>query len=181
MSQTKHPQREGEPLEIEYKFLILMPKPELLFQYGAVMSDIIQTYLVSEDSSTERVRKRVTDGSAVYTHTRKKRISPAVCQEYEDEIDEETYNALLKKADPDKKPIEKQRYVVHYQKMNYEIDIYPFWTDRAILEVELEFEDQPIPYPPFAKIIRDVTADKRYKNSSLAQKIPKEKIPISLL
>jgi len=180
MSQTNSPQRDGEPLEIEYKFLIIMPDPEILNRYGAVMSDIVQTYLISEDGSTERVRSRTTNGNVVYTHTRKNRLTAAVCQEYESEIDEAAYKDLLRRADPDKQPIRKQRYVINYQKMVYEIDVYPFWTDRAIMEVELEYEDQPIPYPPFARIIRDVTADKRYKNSSLAQKIPKEKIPISL-
>ena len=47
--------------------------------------------------------------------------------------------------------------------------MYPFWKDRAILEIELADEDEKIDFPEFIKVIKEVTDDERYKNASLAQ------------
>lgn len=58
----------------------------------------------------------------------------------------------------------------------FEIDVYPFWTDRAIMEIELESEEQEILFPPAVQIITEVTSDKRYTNSSLARHVPYDSI-----
>lgn len=58
----------------------------------------------------------------------------------------------------------------------FEIDVYPFWTDRAIMEIELDDEGQDILFPPFIEIISEVTSDKRYTNSSLARHVPYDSI-----
>jgi len=50
-----------------------------------------------------------------------------------------------------------------------EIDIYPFWNDKAILEIESCSEDEPVNIPKEIKIIKEVTADEKYKNKSLAE------------
>ena len=55
-----------------------------------------------------------------------------------------------------------------------EIDLYDFWQDRATLEVELATEAEAFTLPPFVTVLRDVTADKRYKNVSLAAELPRE-------
>ena len=55
-----------------------------------------------------------------------------------------------------------------------EIDVYPFWTKQAILEIEISKENEHVDIPPYLIIMRDVTGDKRYKNYSLAQSIPEE-------
>jgi CYTH domain-containing protein len=54
----------------------------------------------------------------------------------------------------------------------YELDIYPFWNDKAILEVELENENQNVDIPDFLELIEEVTNDNRYTNYSLAKEIP---------
>lgn len=165
---------EGTPLEIEYKFLIRMPDTEQLMRLGAQESAIVQTYLLSRDGQTERVRMRRYGDRTEYTHTRKERISPAVCREDEQSVSEEAYRELLGQADPRRNPIEKRRYCVPYEGYLYEIDVYPFWQDRAVMEVELEREDARFPIPPFVEVIRDVTADRRYKNSMLAVAVPQD-------
>ena len=58
----------------------------------------------------------------------------------------------------------------------FEIDVYPFWNDRAIMEIELDDEGQEIIFPPEIQIIREVTSDKRYTNSSLARQVPYDNI-----
>ena len=57
-----------------------------------------------------------------------------------------------------------------------EFDIYPFWNDRAILEIELEREDEGAAIPDYVQIIRDVSADPAYKNRSLAENVVYETI-----
>ena len=61
-----------------------------------------------------------------------------------------------------------------YKDQRFEIDLFPFWSDRAIMEIELEREDQAVDFPPEINIIREVTEDRRYTNSSLAREIPME-------
>ena len=49
-----------------------------------------------------------------------------------------------------------------------ELDVFPFWDDKAFLEVELLDINENILLPPEIKVIKDVTNDKRYKNNYLA-------------
>ena len=72
--------------------------------------------------------------------------------------------------------IRKERYCLMYKGTYYEIDIFPFWNKQAYLEVELLSENEKIRIPEFIKVIREVTYDPRYKNSSLCNSIPKEEI-----
>lgn len=52
---------------------------------------------------------------------------------------------------------------------NFEIDVYPFWNNQAILEIELSDANAPIDFPPFLNIIREVTGEYDFKNSTLAE------------
>ena len=51
----------------------------------------------------------------------------------------------------------------------FEIDVYPFWSDQAIMEIELSDPNEEIRFPEIIRVIREVTEDERYKNSSLAK------------
>ena len=156
--------------EIERKFLIEFPNIEILEKYPK--SEIAQTYLKTENGFTSRVRKRTSDGVTKYIFTEKKRITDLTCIENEREISAKEYEELLKLADPERTTVEKVRYCIPFNGRVVEVDIYPFWNDRAIAEVELESEDEATLLPDFIKIIRDVTAEKAYKNASIAKKIP---------
>ncbi len=163
------------PIECERKFLIRYPDLTALKAHPDVrISEITQTYLISPPSVTDRVRARSTDGKTIYTRTQKVRISALSAEEYELEISKKEYDTLLKKADTNRIPILKTRYVLPAGKHFAEIDIYPFWKKQAVLEVELEAEDEVFSIPPFIKIIREVSDDKRYKNAFLAREIPPE-------
>ena len=74
----------------------------------------------------------------------------------------------MMEADTTKRQIRKTRYCLIYQNQYFEIDIYPFWNDKAIMEIELADENQQISFPKFIKIIKEVTDDEAYKNSSIA-------------
>lgn len=161
------------PLEIERKFLIEYPDiAELERLSNGDFSDISQTYLVGEKGSSERVRARTSNGKTVYTHNTKIKLSAMKRIELEDEIDKAEYEKLLLRADPKCKTIEKVRYCVPYCGFEFEIDVFPFWTDKAFMEVELPSEDTFTELPPFIKIIREVTEDNRYTNHALAIELP---------
>ena len=161
-------------LEIEKKYLIAYPDVALLIEKGAEVKKMEQTYLVS-DVGSERVRRTEARGRVVYTHTLKKKISGIVRKEDEEEISEEEYKRLLLRADPDCAPIKKTRYVLRQGELRYEFDVFPFWTDKAFLEVELEREDQATPLPDFTTVLADVSEDKRYTNHALAYRLKEEK------
>ena len=164
--------------ECERKFLVTYPDlASLDASPFAAYARIVQTYLVSEDGATERVRRRERNGEVIYTHTVKRRIDCLTSEEQESQIDALQYRDLLCRADPSKKPIEKTRYCILHQGCYFELDVYPFWRDRAIVELELsERSDEEICFPPQIRLIREVTDDVRYKNVRLAIEVPFDEI-----
>ncbi len=90
-------------------------------------------------------------------------VSPSTCASNAE------YLERLMDADPEKRPIRKDRYCLADGNQYFEIDVYPFWQDKAILEIELTDPGEGIRFPKELKIIREVTDDLAYKNSSLAK------------
>jgi CYTH domain-containing protein len=156
--------------EIERKYLIEYPDLNILENYPK--SEIAQTYLITNDGMTSRVRKRTTNGVTKYIFTEKKRITDVKCIENERELSAEEYEELLKLADTERRTVIKTRYCIPFNGRVAEVDLYPFWSDRAIAEVEMENEDEAVILPEFIKVIREVTAEKAYKNYSIAKEIP---------
>ncbi|MGN1031104.1 MAG: AAA family ATPase [Butyricicoccaceae bacterium] len=160
---------EPEPMEIERKFLIRYPDLALLRGLpNCRRVEIIQTYLYTKGEEEIRVRQRGENGHFVYYKTTKRAISGLKRVEIEEQITQEEYLALLMQADVNCRPIRKDRYCLTYQSQYFEIDVYPFWKDRAILEIELQSEDAAIEFPDFIEVLEEVTEDERYKNRSLA-------------
>ena len=91
--------------------------------------------------------------------------------EIETRITQEEYLSLLMDADTTKRQIRKTRYCMMYENQYFEIDVYPFWSDKAIMEIELSNENDEIRFPKHIKIIKEVTDDDSYKNASLANKV----------
>ncbi len=167
--------KDEKSFEIERKFLIAMPSEAALLSIkGSFCDEILQTYLVSDEGLSHRVRRRIHAGAASYTETKKIPISDLRCIEEEREIKKEEYEALLRYADPSLSPIEKKRYCVPYGGRLLEVDIYPFWQRSAILEIELPGEEAAFALPPFLRVLREVSKEAAYKNLSLAKSVPKE-------
>jgi len=170
------------PLEIERKYLIRMPEEALLERAAADRSWIVQTYLESEEGTTERVRaRRAPGGEPVYTHTLKRRLTAVTREEYEEEIGEEEYRALLARSDRSLRPIEKTRWRVPCGGHTLEVDVFPFWRDRALLEVELQSEEEAFQLPDWVSVIREVTEEAAYTNRAIAAAVPWEALPGSPL
>ena len=72
-------------------------------------------------------------------------------------------------ADTTKRQIRKTRYCLTYENQYFEIDVYPFWNDKAIAEIELSDERAVINFPKQIQVIKEVTDDEAYKNASLAE------------
>lgn len=157
--------------EIERKFLIEYPNVDWLNAHPSCQcAKTTQTYLKSETDEEIRVRERIADGQHLYFHTAKRKVSDAKRIEIEREISCTEYKRFLQDADTTKRQICKTRYCLTYEKQCFEIDVYPFWQDKAIVEIELCDENAPIVFPNEIKVIKEVTHDERYKNASLAKK-----------
>jgi CYTH domain-containing protein len=168
----------GKHCEIERKYLIRYPDIETLkAQKGVEQWEIVQIYLTtSGPGETRRIRQVVSDGQIRYYKAFKRHLSSVKNEEDEGEIDQMEYIRLSREQEPACKPLGKTRYRIPYAGHVLEFDIYPFWTDRAILEIELESENEGAAIPEYVQIIRDVSDDLAYKNRSLAENVIYEEI-----
>ena len=168
-------------LEIERKYLVKFPTSwsdlAELFDGIVDVKRISQTYLTPEKGQqAARVRKTVEglsgDTDTVYHHNRKRPTGDTgVHEETESEISEKEYQKSLKKANPDKCAVEKTRFVFKWHDQVFELDLFKgHLKGLAILEIELEDKDDTVELPPFLKIVKEVTKDKKFTNFSLADK-----------
>lgn len=161
---------EPEPFEIERKYLIEYPDITWLEnEPNCQRIEIIQTYLKSDTGEEVRVRQRGINGNYIYFKTVKKRISDIKRVEVEKRLSGAEYLTLLMEADTSKRQIRKTRYCLTYNGQYFEIDVYPFWNDKAIAEIELRDENTQVSFPKQLKVIREVTEDESYRNASLAK------------
>ncbi len=159
------------PIEMERKYLIKMPNiNDILSKYNAVKSDIVQVYLISQNDNEEvRIRQRGENGSYTYYLTKKVKRDDMSRYEIEEKISKEKYLELLMQADTNMGIIRKTRYCFVYNNQYFEMDMYPFCSDKAILEIELTDKNDNIDIPSGICVIREVTEDEEYKNVNIAK------------
>ncbi len=154
-------------LEIERKFLVKYPDIDSLDVRRR--ASIIQTYLNNGKNGSQRRVREITENNTVkHTYTEKIFLDPAVREENERVITEEEYNVLLSDKKSKLRPIKKVRYCFNYHEQNFELDTYPFSDKLAIMELELDSIEQNIDFPDNVCVLKDVTGDSSYSNSSLA-------------
>ena len=164
---------EPTPKEVERKFLIKKPTEEQIAALGCMScTNIIQTYLKKADNVAERrVRQRGTKESGFsFYYTEKTDIAPGIRVENEEKISPSEYLQYLTEADTSLHQISKIRHCFVYNRQYFEMDVYPFSDDYAILEIELNDINEPIDFPPLS-FIHEVTDDKRYRNYFLASRM----------
>ncbi len=160
-------------VEIERKYLIAYPDTAALAAFpGACRKEITQTYLTAPAGQTLRVRRVCANGATRYIETRKIRRNDLAAVEEERELTADEYAAALKKADPALRPVEKTRWCLPYGGHVIEVDLFPFWGDRAVAEVELASESETAALPPCLAVVKEVTGDGRYRNARLAREVP---------
>lgn len=154
-----------QPIEIERKYLV-----ELDGEIpGGNTCDILQTYLTPEDGQTRRLRRRGEDGHYVYFLTTKIRLGPDRSYEHEQQIGEHRYNELMVYADPAKHSVHKQRTCFIWENQYFELD--RFLEPRlphCLLEIEDAETHEAVKFPPFLKVLEDVTGNPAYYNSNIA-------------
>ncbi len=169
-------------MEIEYKYLISYPCIQTLqSQPEYKVEEMCQVYVELPEGTDEngrycRIRGVKSKDGVKFIKTFKESISHMTRIEIESEISEEEFNSLLKFQRRGYSPICKHRHTFCLYGFTYEVDVFPFWDDRAYLEIEVDSEDTKPPVPDFIHIIKDVTADVRYRNTALAQQIITEDI-----
>ena len=89
-------------------------------------------------------------------------------EEFETDITKEQFDFLLSKKEG--QIIEKTRYTIKHDGLNYEIDIFEgFLKPLAYLEIEFPSIDEALRFKTPSWAIKDVTDDFRYKNAGLAK------------
>ncbi len=156
-----------KPIEIERKYLVELTGD---IPHGNV-SDIEQTYLMPVDGQTRRIRRRGEEGHYVYFLTTKIRLAADRSYEHETQISEARYRELLAEADPTRNPVSKQRCCFLWQNQYFELDTFvepqmPY----HLLEIEDAESPEDVKFPPFLKVIKDVTGNPDYYNSNIAKR-----------
>ena len=155
-----------EPIEMERKFLV------------DVMGDIpnsremaiYQTYLMERNGEESRIRKRGENGHYVYFLTTKKFVTANQRIEVERQITPLEYVNLQKSFNPDKQTIHKLRRCFVWDNRYYELDTFVSpQLPHCLLEIEDVTENETISFPPFLKIIEEVTDNPEYYNSNIAK------------
>jgi CYTH domain-containing protein/predicted ATPase len=159
---------EPAPPEIERKFLVEMPDLALLEKLpGCRRVEIEQAYLPTTNDEKLRIRKWVEDGQAIYYKTRRRRVNGRRL-EVEERLTQRGYMEMMEEAGSALQLLHKTRYSIPYQGQQFQLNVYPFWADRAVVKLELNEENADVQLPPQLKLIREVTGEREYKDYTLA-------------
>ena len=130
--------------------------------------EIVQHYLRSEPSEEIRIRRRTSGETSLYYLTQKNIVGQRRSMRTQRRLTKGEYHMMATQIDPQRRAIHKTRYCLTYENQYLEIDVYPCWSDQAIVEIELSQEDAPVALPPELSVIREITDDPRYRNAAIA-------------
>jgi CYTH domain-containing protein/predicted ATPase len=156
-----------EPIEMERKFLVEVT--------GEIPDsremEIFQTYLTERDGAEPRIRKRGENGHYIYFLTTKKFLADNQRIEVERQITPSEYVMLKGSANPDKRTIHKLRRCFVWDNRYWELDTFVEPSlPHHLLEIEDVAADEEIAFPPFVKVIREVTDDPEWYNANIAKR-----------
>jgi CYTH domain-containing protein len=157
-----------QPIVEERKYIV-----ELTGEMPAdsIASDITQTYLIGEQGTEIRLRKRGWGKKFVYVHTTKKKTSDHEELVTERQINLSLYEMMLSLADPDRLTIHKQRNSFVWKGQYFEVDTFlDELQGLMILETKGIAESEELQLPPFLRIVKDMTGQEEYYNFMLARK-----------
>ena len=135
-----------------------------------IESEITQTYLVADPDCEVRLRRRQwRGGETVNVHKTKKRISATEVLETERQVSNALYESLLQQADPYRSTIRKTRRSFIWKGQYFEIDFFHEPVNNLmILQTKGVAEQENVNFPPFIKVIKDITGDKQYYNYNIS-------------
>ena len=150
--------------EIERKWLI--DKDNIPFDLLKAKKDVLtQAYI----SFSPTIRVRSENGERFILCVKAKaKGSYLAREEFETEITKEQFDFLLAKKEG--QIIEKTRYTIKHDGLNYEIDIFHGnLSPLAYLEIEFSTAKEALEFKTPSWAIKDVTDDFKYKNAGLAK------------
>ena len=159
---------EPAPPEIERKFLVEMPELTALEKLqGFRRVEIEQAYLPTTNDEKLRIRKWVENGQAIYYKTRRRHVNGQRI-EVEERLTQRSYKEMLEEAGEALQLLRKTRYSLQYDGQLFQLDVYPFWQEQAVVKIELNEENGEVRLPPELKLIREVTGEREFKDYALA-------------
>ena len=160
---------EPEPMDKKHKYLIQMPDMSaMIVKYGAVPFNMKQHYLVETNPTIERRIRQQKNGSDNLVFYTEKHTQPDSSKwDTERPISQKEYNQYLLEVDPQLQEVRKTKYRFNYQGQRFEIDVYPFSQDKAVLFCYADHDE--IQLPPEIRVLQDVTGVLDYKNKTLAR------------
>lgn len=140
-----------------------------------IESDIIQAYLVADPGCEVRLRRRTVNGQTVNIHTTKKKINATEELVTERQVNNSLYESLLQQKDPYRNTIHKIRRSFIWKGQYFELDTYlspASLQDKhlVILETKGLEPHENIDFPPFIRVVEDITGNTAYYNYNLALK-----------
>ena len=154
-----------QPIEDERTYIV-----ELTGQLPeSIESEITQTYLVADPDCEIRLRRRDWGGEVVNVHKTKKRISSTEVLETERQVSNALYESLLQQADPYRATIRKTRRSFIWRGQFFQIDTFhePI-NNLVLLETKGVAQQESVNFPPFIRVIEDVTGNPQYYNYNIA-------------
>ena len=154
-----------QPIEDERTYIV-----ELTGQLPeSIESEITQTYLVADPDCEIRLRRRDWGGEVVNVHKTKKRISATEVLETERQVSNALYESLLQQADPYRATIRKTRRSFIWRGQFFQIDTFhePI-NNLVLLETKGVAQQECVNFPPFIRVIEDVTGNSQYYNYNIA-------------
>ena len=134
-----------------------------------IESEITQTYLVAEPDCVVRLRRRNWGDEVVNVHKTQKRISPTEVIETERQVSNALYESLLQQADPYRATIRKTRRSFIWKGQYFEIDTFQEPVSNLVmLQTKGIAEQESVNFPPFIKVIEDITGNQQYYNYNIA-------------
>ena len=135
----------------------------------SIESEITQTYLVADPDWEIRLRRRDWGGEVVNVHKTKKRISATEVLETERQVSNALYESLLQQADPYRATIRKTRRSFIWRGQFFQIDTFhePI-NNLVLLETKGVAQQENVNFPPFLRVIEDVTGNPQYYNYNIA-------------
>lgn len=154
-----------QPIEEERKYMV-----EIIGELPECTESIItQTYLVGDPGVEIRLRRREWAGKFVNILTTKTKVSQTEELVTERQIANNLYESMLQQADPYRHTIQKLRKSFIWKGQYFELDSYQGALDGlVILETKGIRCHEDVKFPPFLRVIKDITGNKDYYNYTLA-------------
>jgi len=105
----------------------------------------------------------------VNVHRSKKRINDNEVIETERQVDNNLYEQMLSQADPYRATIRKKRQSFIWKGQFFEIDTFQEPVSNLVMmETKGVTEKETVNFPPFVKVLEDVTGNSKYLNYNIA-------------